>query len=291
MIDLYAWFWQPFAEFAFMRHALMGCVALAVGCAPIGLLLVLRRMSLIGDAMSHAILPGAAIAFIAYGLSLVALSIGGLIAGLVVVLLSGMVTRLTQQKEDASFAVFYLLSLATGVLLVSRWGSNVDLMHILFGTVLAVDNAALMLVAGIATVTLLTLAVLYRPLVVESFDPEFLRAAGGGGALAHFAFLVLVVLNLVAGFQALGTLMAVGLMMLPATSSRLWVESLPAQFAVALALALLSGYFGLLASYHGNLPSGPCIILTAGVLYILSLFLGRQGGLLWRALRLRHLEA
>lgn len=291
MTDLYTYFWQPFAEFSFMRHALLGCVALAMGCAPIGLLLVLRRMSLIGDAMSHAILPGAAIAFIGYGLSLVALSIGGLIAGLVVVLLAGLVTRLTELKEDASFAAFYLVSLAVGVLLVSKWGSNVDLMHILFGTVLAVDQAALLFVAGVATFTLLALAVLYRPLLLESFDPEYLRAVGGGGMVAHFVFLILVVLNLVAGFQALGTLMAVGLMMLPATSARLWAETLPVMFIVALGHALLAGYLGLLLSYHGNLPSGPAIILTAGVGYFIAVIFGKQGGLMWRWLRLRHLEA
>ena len=205
----YELLWQPFAEFAFMRHALVGCLAVALGCAPIGLFLVLRRMSLVGDAMSHAILPGTAIAFIAYGLSLTAMSIGGLVAGIVVILAAGIVTRTTQLKEDASFAAFYLISLAAGVLLVSKWGSNVDLMHILFGSVLAVDDTALAFLAGVATVTLLVLAVLFRALVAESFDPDFLRAAGGGGAWAHFAFLILVVLNLVAGFQALGTLMAV----------------------------------------------------------------------------------
>ncbi len=288
---MYALLWQPFAEFAFMRHALVGCLALALGCAPVGLFLVLRRMSLVGDAMSHAILPGAAIAFIAYGLSLTAMSIGGLIAGLVVILAAGLVTRATQLKEDASFAAFYLVSLAAGVLLVSRWGSNVDLMHILFGTVLAVDDSALLFLAGVATVTLLALALLYRALVLESFDPDFLRSMGGGGAWAHFAFLVLVVLNLVAGFQALGTLMAVGLMMLPAASSRLWAASLPAMLAIALAIALVAGYAGLLVSYHGDLPSGPCIILTAGLAYFASLLLGRRGGLLWRWWRGRHLEA
>lgn len=288
---MYEFLWQPFADFAFMRHALVGCLALALGCAPIGLFLVLRRMSLMGDAMSHAILPGAAIAFIAYGLSLTAMSIGGLLAGMVVVLAAGVVTRATRLKEDASFAAFYLVSLASGVLLVSKWGNNVDLMHILFGSVLAVDKPALLLLAGIASVTLVALALLYRALVVESFDADFLRAAGGGGAWAHFAFLILVVLNLVAGFQALGTLMAVGLMMLPAASARLWARELPAMLGIALVLALGAAYIGLLVSYHANLPSGPAIILTAGIGYFASLALGRHGGLLQRWWKSRHLEA
>ncbi|QDQ27611.1 metal ABC transporter permease [Chitinimonas arctica] len=290
-MSLYEILWQPFAEFAFMRHALIGCLALALGCAPIGLFLVLRRMSLVGDAMSHAILPGAAVAFIVYGLSLTAMSIGGLVAGLVVVLGAGLITRVTQLKEDASFAAFYLVSLAAGVLLVSKWGSNVDLMHILFGTVLAVDQVALLFLASVASVTLVALAVLYRPLVVESFDPEFLRSMGGRGAWAHFAFLILVVLNLVSGFQALGTLMAVGLMMLPAASARLWAKELPALLSIALLIALFSGYAGLLISYHGDLPSGPSIILTAGLAYFASLTVGARGGLLWRWLGRRHLEA
>lgn len=290
-MTLYEIFWQPFAEFSFMRHALAGCLALALGCAPIGLFLVLRRMSLVGDAMSHAILPGAAIAFIVYGLSLTAMSLGGLVAGMVVVLGAGLVSRTTQLKEDASFAAFYLVSLASGVLLVSKWGNNVDLMHILFGRVLAVDDQALLFLASVATFTLLTLALIYRPLVVESLDPEFMKSMGGGGALAHFLFLVLVVLNLVAGFQALGTLMAVGLMMLPATAARLWTKSLPMMMAIALALALFSGFAGLLISYHGDLPSGPAIILTAGFAYFVSLILGRQGGMIWRWVKGRHLEA
>ncbi|WP_269532772.1 metal ABC transporter permease [Chitinimonas sp. BJYL2] len=288
---MYELLWQPFAEFAFMRHALVGCLALALGCAPVGLFLVLRRMSLVGDAMSHAILPGAAIAFIAYGLSLTAMSIGGLLAGITVILAAGLVTRATQLQEDASFAAFYLLSLSVGVLIVSKWGSNVDLMHILFGTVLAVDDTALLFLAGVASITLVALALLYRPLVVESFDPDFLRSMGGGGAWAHFAFLILVVLNLVAGFQALGTLMAVGLMMLPAASARLWAKDLTVLMAIALAVALVSGYTGLLVSYHADLPSGPSIILTAGLIYLASLALGRNGGLLWRLRAREHLEA
>ncbi|PWC51680.1 metal ABC transporter permease [Azospirillum sp. TSA6c] len=285
----------PFLEFGFMRRALAACLALSLGCGPVGVLLVLRRMSLMGDAMSHAVLPGAAIGFLAAGLSLWAMSIGGFLAGLAVALLAGLVSRVTASREDASFAAFYLISLAGGVLIVSLRGSNVDLMHVLFGTILAVDDAGLLLVAGIATVTLLTLALLYRPLVVECFDPGFLRAAGGTGgrlgALCHLVFLVLVVLNLVGGFQALGTLMAVGLMMLPAASARFWAEGIATLALTAMALAFASGIGGLLLSFHLNLPSGPSIVLVAGAGYLLSLALGPVGSLRTRWFPGRHLEA
>lgn len=282
---------QPFAEFSFMRRALVACFALALGCGPVGVLLMLRRMSLIGDAMSHAVLPGAAIGFLIAGLNIWAMGLGGLIAGLSVALLSGLVTRTTALREDASFAGFYLISLSLGVLIVSTKGSNVDLLHVLFGTILAVDDAALLTVASIATLSLSVLALIYRPLIVECFDPGFLRAVGGGGSVYHVLFLVLVVVNLVAGFQALGTLMAVGLMMLPAAASRFWAGQVWTMSAVAIAIAMLSGWIGLLVSYHTDLPSGPAIVITAGVFYAGSIIAGPVGGVVHRFIPRRHLEA
>lgn len=198
----------PFVEFGFMRRALLGCVAVSFGATPVGVFLMLRRMSLTGDAMAHAILPGAAIGYLISGLSLSAMTIGGLIAGMVVALTSGFVARVTAITEDASLAAFYLISLAVGVLIVSTRGSNVDLLHVLFGSVLALDDAALILLCSFATLSILTLAVLLRPLVLECVDPQFLRSVSRLSAITHFLFLALVVINLVAGFHALGTLMS-----------------------------------------------------------------------------------
>ncbi|MEQ8281292.1 MAG: metal ABC transporter permease [Parvibaculum sp.] len=276
---LYAALIEPFVEYGFMRRALVACLALALGAGPVGTFLVLRRMSLMGDAMGHAILPGAAIAFLVAGLSLWAMSLGGFVAGLTVALLAGIVSRVTALREDASLAGFYLISLALGVLIVSMRGSSVDLLHVLFGTILSVDDGALLLVAAIASVTLVTLAVIYRPLVIECFDPAFLRATTGGGTLWHFIFLTLVVLNLVAGFQALGTLMALGLMMLPAAAARFWAGAVWSLAALSIAMAFASGLIGLLISYNFSLPSGPSIILTAGGFYIGSILFGTRDSL------------
>jgi len=283
-------FLAPFQDFIFMRHALVACLALALGCGPVGVLLVLRRMSLVGDALSHAVLPGAALGFLVSGLSLYAMTLGGFAAGLAVALLAGAVTRLTVLREDASFAALYLISLALGVLIVSLRGSSIDLIHVLFGTILAVDDAALILVAVIATATLLILALIYRPLIVECFDPGFLRSVGGRGAAMHFIFLVLVVLNLVAGFRALGTLMAVGLMMVPAVSARFWAKEVWSTALIAVFIAMLAGYAGLLLSFHVNLPSGPAIILTAGLCYLFSVVFGVHGGICGRHRLGEHLE-
>jgi zinc/manganese transport system permease protein len=257
MIDLLL---TPFLDFAFMRRALLGCIAISIGATPIGVFLMLRRMSLTGDAMAHAILPGAAVGFLVSGLSLGAMTIGGLVAGMAVALLSGFVTRVTALKEDASMAAFYLISLAGGVLIVSARGSSVDLLHVLFGTVLALNNDALILLCSITTITWLVLALLFRPLVLECADPNFLRSVSRLSAITHFAFLALVVLNLVAGFQALGTLMSVGLMILPAAAARFWAQGIGAMIGVAVLVAVLSSATGLLLSYHFSLPSGPAIL-------------------------------
>ena len=144
----------PFTEFEFMRRALAAVIALALGGAPIGVFLMLRRMSLVGDAMAHAILPGAAIGFLLSGLNLFAMTTGGLIAGFAVAILAGVVARTTELKEDASLATFYLVSLALGVTIVSIKGTNIDLLHVLFGNILAMDDQTLLVIAFNTTITL-----------------------------------------------------------------------------------------------------------------------------------------
>ena len=281
----------PFADFEFMRRALVGTFAIAFGAPPIGVFLMLRRMSLMGDAMAHAILPGAAIGFLLAGLSLPAMAAAGLIAGFLIAIGAGLIARLTPLKEDASLAALFVISLALGVTIVSLKGSNIDLMHFLFGSVLAIDNAALGLILAITSVSLLVLALIWRPLVLDSVDPGFLRSVSRAGGAAHVVFLALVVVNLVGGFQVLGTLLAVGMMMLPAVTSRFWARDVTGMIVVAVASAVISSYAGLLLSYAVDLPSGPAIILVAGLIYLLSVALGPYGGLLWLVWPGRHLEA
>ena len=281
----------PFADFEFMRRALVGSLALAFGAPPIGVFLMLRRMSLIGDALAHAILPGAAIGFLLAGLSLFALAGGGLIAGFLIAIGAGLVARATPLKEDASLAAFFLVSLALGVTIVSVKGNNIDLMHFLFGSVLAIDDPTLVLILGITSVSLVVLAVIWRPLVLECVDPGFLQAVSRIGGPVHLAFLALVVLNLVGGFQALGTLLAVGIIMLPAVAARFWARDITGMIGGAIVIAAISGYAGLLVSYHADLPSGPAIILAAGAFYALSVVAGPFGGLIWLILPRRHLQA
>jgi len=289
-MSLYEILIAPFVEFEFMRRALAGTAVLSLSACPIGVFLMLRRMSLSGDAMQHAILPGVAVGFLVSGLDLLPMAFGGLVAGLAVALASGAVSRATIQKEDASLAAFYLISLALGVLLVSLKGSSVDLMHLLFGTVLAMNDQALYLIGAIATVTIVALAFIWRALVAECMDPVFLRSVSRAGPYVHVVFLVLVVLNLVGGFEALGTLLAVGLMMLPAAAARFWAGRLEPMCLLAVCIGLASSAVGLLVSYHLSVPSGPAIILTAGAFYLLSLLFAPHG-LLATQLAGRHRTA
>jgi zinc/manganese transport system permease protein len=279
---------SPFVEFAFMRRALAGIFALSLSGAPVGVLLLLRRMALTGDGLSHAILPGTAIAYAFFGLSMVHLTIGGFLAGGLIVLVAGMLARATVLKEDATLASLYLVSLALGVVIVSLSGSNVDLMHFLFGSVLALDDGTLALVAAIATVTLLTLAVLWRPLVLDGLDPGFLRTVSRSGTPTYFAFMILLVINLVAGFHALGTLLAIGFLVLPAVTARFWARDLNGMLPVASVCAMGCGVTGLLVSYHLSLPTGPAMILVLGAAFGLSVLFGPVGGLVVQALARRH---
>jgi zinc/manganese transport system permease protein len=268
-------FLEPFAAYGFMRSALVGIAALALANGPIGVLLLVRRMSLVGDVLSHAVMPGAALGFAFAGYSLLALSAGGVVTGLVVAVLSSAIARLRSPQEEVSLAVFYLLSLAVGVLLVTWRGSNVDLMHVLFGTILAVDIPTLVLMALLASASVLALAAAYRPLLLESVDPGFLQSVSGGGRVYRVLFLALVVLDLVAGFQAFGTLLAVGQLLLPAAAARCWTERLGPSIVLSVGLGILAGYIGLLLSFFLNLPSGPAIVLIGGVVYLISLSLRR----------------
>ena len=286
MLDL---LFGPFAEFGFLRRALVGCLALSLAAPPLGVFLMLRRMSLTADVLAHGILPGIAAGFLVAGLSVTAMSVGGLVAGLVVALGAGALSRATGGREDAALAALYLVALALGVTLISTRAGSVELSHLLFGSVLGVDDPALFMMAGVSSLTLLALAFAWRPLVLECFDPSFAAAAGARGGLWHMLFLALVVLNVLAAFQALGTLMAVGLMMLPAVAARHWARSVGGMAYASVAIALFSSATGLLLSYHLDLPSGPAIVLVAGGAWVVSLVAGPVDGLLARWLRRPHL--
>ena len=280
----------PFLDPA-IKRALVGAILVTLGGAPLGVMLVLRRMSLMGDVIAHAILPGTAAGFILAGLSIPAMSVGGLIAGLVVAFLAGLASRFTSIREDANLATVYLLAVALGILMIALHGSAQDLEDILFGDAQAITPDLLIVMAGVTAVTLFALAVIYRPLIVESFDPVFMRSVQGRGGVYHVLFMMLLVLNMVEGYRMIGTMMAAGLMLIPAVTAQLWTRRLVAQIALALAFGIGSSVVGLWIAVCCKVPPGPAIILMTGVLYGLSMLFGRYGSVRARYFPFRHLES
>jgi len=246
--------------------------------APVGAFLVLRRLSLAGEAMAHAITPGIVVGFVVAGLSTLSLLIGGLIAGVAVAALTTLMSRRTILRSDASLASLYLIALAAGIFILSAAGSAVPLKSFLFGSLLGIDDGSMLLVGGVATATPVSFALMLRPLIVSTCDPVFFEAQTRRPWIVEQGFMLLLVLNLLAAFKTLGTLMAVGLMILPATAARYWAGTITAQLGLTFAFALASCWIGLTLSYvFEETPSGPAIVLVAGVLFFLSALFGPLG--------------
>ena len=274
MFDVFLEMWS----FAFMQRAFVATTVLSASVAPVGTFLVLRRLSLAGEAMAHAITPGVVVGFVVAGLSVYSLLIGGLVAGVGVAILTALLARKTILRSDASLASLYLIALAAGIFILSAAGSAVPLKSFLFGSILGIDDASLVLVGGVATVTLVSFAVLLRPLIVSTCDPVFFEAQSKRPWLVEQGFMLLLVLNLLAAFKTLGTLMAVGLMILPATSARYWSSTITGQLGLTFLFALASCWIGLTLSYLlPETPSGPAIVLTAGGFFLFSALLGPLG--------------
>jgi zinc/manganese transport system permease protein len=280
---------DPFLDYAFMRHALLAGCMLAISSIPVGVFLFYRRMSLMGDALQHAILPGVAIAYFFFGLSVWPMTIGGLVAGLIVAMAAGYISRLSRMKEDGSFAALYLIALAFGVLLISLRRNTIDLMHVLFGNILAITGDTFVLLLAVMALTLLLLAIFYRGMVLEAVDSHFLSVIGAKAGFYHMLFIMLAVLNLVAGFQAMGALMALGLMIIPAAAAGFWSRIIDHVIFIAVGTGLGAVFIGLLFSYYLDWPSGPSIILAAGVFYFVSLCMGRFNSLRARYFPSPHL--
>ena len=265
-------------EYAFMVRALVATTVMSFAIAPVGAFLVLRRLSLAGEAMAHAIVPGIVIAFAVVGLSVSSMVAGGLIAGIAVAALTSLLARMTIIREDASLASLYLIALALGIFILSAAGSAVPLKSFLFGSILGINNETLVLIGANTTITLVSFAFILRPLIANTIDPLFYESQTKYSGFAAHWFMFLVVLNLLGAFKALGTLMAVGLMILPATAARYWASTITSYLLMTFVFALLSCWIGLIVSFYlPNVPSGPAIVLVAAVFFLISLILAPQG--------------
>jgi zinc/manganese transport system permease protein len=287
MSALVNWFAEPWS-YPFMQRGLMSALLLSISGGLLGSVLVLRRMALMGDALSHSLLPGLAVAWFFLGRSPWALLIGALLAGLLTALASAMISRLTRLKEDTAFGAFFLIAYAGGIALVSQAGTRVDLLHFLFGHILGVSPADLVLAATATGLTVAAFAVFRRGIVLEVFDPVFARAAGLGGGWVHGGFLALAVLNLVSALQAMGVILALGLFLLPAATAYLWCDRFGPMLMLATGVGMVGSTIGMMASYHTELASGPAIVLSLGVIFFASAVLSPRYGLIAAAGHVRR---
>jgi zinc/manganese transport system permease protein len=272
---LLASFWTE----PFLQRALLGGLCLALAAAPLGVFLVMRRMSLIVDAVGHAILPGASTAAALGTSSTLALSAGAAATGAGVFALAGSVSRLLRLPEDAGFAVFYLGALSLGVVLASGTG-GVDLERLLFGAILALDDAALWLCALAVPVSWLGLAALYRALLYDTADPALLSPQAA--ARVRAAFFALLAVVTVASFHALGAMMAVGLAVLPAIAARHLAAGVPGRIVAAMIVGSGGVVLGLAASLLLDAAAGAAIVLVLTGLVLLSALAGPQDSVLSR---------
>jgi zinc/manganese transport system permease protein len=278
-MNLHALLNSPFS-YEFMRRALFSAVLLGVSGGLIGCVLVLRRLALMGDALSHSLLPGVAAAWYFFGTSTTALFFGGLAAGLLTALGSALLSRMTRVKEDAAFGSLFIVFFAAGVALVSKLPSRINLADFLFGNVLGVSAGELRLATAVSVLTVLVFVLFYRSVLLETFDPVFHRATGGRGGLVHMGFLTLTVLNLVAAMQTMGIVLALGLFLLPAVSAYLWCDRFLTMLLLSVAFAVVDSALGIVLSFHAGLASGAAIVLCLGVVFVVSaLFSPRHGAL------------
>jgi ABC-type Mn2+/Zn2+ transport system permease subunit len=262
-------------QYAFMTRAFAASVIVGVLCAVMGTYVVLRGMAFLGDALAHAILPGVAIAYLLHGNLLV----GALAAAIVIALSIGVFSRQGTIKEDTAIGILFAAALSLGVALISTIQTYaVDLSHILFGNVLGVSAADLWLTAGLGLLILLTVAALYKPFLVISFDPVLAATLRLPANLLRMLMLILLALTVVVSLQTVGVGLAAAMLVTPAATAYLLTRRLAPMMLVSALVGALSSIVGLYLSYYINVVSGAAIVLTATVFFLLAfVFSPRQG--------------
>lgn len=249
-----------------LSKALASCFLLSLSSGPLGVFLVLRRMTLIGDALSHGILPGVALAFLLWGPAPVGMNIMGMGAGLMLACLSTGLSHAAKLNEESTFAGLYLLSLSVGVLLLAHHQD--ELLHMLFGSLATLSQESIWTIGGISIVTLIFLFQYYQPLVIQCFDPDFFEYRGGNSRTLKILFMLVLSMNLVASFQALGTLMALGLLILPALIMRLLSNNLRIMCIGSSILGISASAIGLLWARQTPHLWGATIVAILGFFYL-----------------------
>lgn len=283
------WIIEPF-HYEFMQRALLGCILIGFTNGFLSAFIVLRRMALLADALSHSLLPGLALGAIFFGLAPMGLFAGAISAAALVALGGQLLSRSSRLKDDTAIAALYTVAFALGILLLSYSKARVDLHHFLFGNILGLTNLDLWISYGITVVTLLTLIGWQRSLLLTLFDVTVAKSQGVPVTRLLYLLMILMVLAMISSLQAVGVVLSLGLLVLPGATIYLWCDSFDAMAWGGGLLGMIGSCIGLLISYWTNIGSGPAIVLVLGLFMLLSYLFSPRYGIISRFLKPKHLH-
>ncbi len=283
------WLTEPF-HYEFMQRAFLGCVLVGFTNGFLSAFIVLRRLALLADALSHSLLPGLAVGAIFFGLAPLGLFSGAVIAALLVGVGGQLVARTSRLKDETAIGALYTVAFSVGVILLKYARVPVDLNHFLFGNILGISNADLWIIYLVGFLASVCLASQQRGLLLALFEPSVAQSVGVPVARLNYMLITLMILAMIASLQAVGVVLSIGLLVLPAATIYLLSDSYALLMWGGGLLGAVGASLGLLLSYWTDIPSGPAIVLVLGLVFIAALMFGPRYGVLARFRGPRHLH-
>ncbi|WP_025730817.1 metal ABC transporter permease [Atopobacter phocae] len=271
-------------EFHFMQNALVTAVVIGIISGVVGCFIILRGMSLMGDAISHAVLPGVALSYILGINFFIGAIIFGLLASVIITYIKGN----SQIKGDTAIGITFSSFLALGVILINVAKSSTDLFHILFGNILAVQDIDKWITIGVSIVVLLAIILFRKELLLTSFDPLMARALGMRVNFYHYLLMVLLTLVAVTAMQSVGTILIVAMLITPAATAYLFSNSLYKMMALSAFLGAFSSVLGLFLGYTFNVAAGSSIVLTSAFIFLISFFISPKQKFIKRKVKINE---
>ncbi|MEB1807394.1 MAG: metal ABC transporter permease [Bacillaceae bacterium] len=276
-------FFESIAQYTFLQKALVTSVMVGIICGVIGCFIILRGMSLMGDAISHAVLPGVAISYM-FGINIF---YGAVFTGLLTAIGIGYISQNSRIKHDTSIGIMFTAAFALGIIIITLMQSSADLYHILFGNVLAVPTTEMWMTFFVGVIVLTTVFLFYKELLVTTFDPTIAATFGLPNKLIHYMLMVLLTMTTVASLQTVGIVLVVAMLITPAATAYLLTNKLWLMIILSSGFGVISSIVGLYYSFTYNLSSGSTIVLVATIMFFIAFFFSPKQGLLWKALRVK----
>lgn len=274
-------FLHALAEYAFLQKALFTSIMVGIVCGVIGCFIILRGMALMGDAISHAVLPGVAVSYM-MGINYF---YGAVVTGVLTSIGIGYVNQNSRIKHDTAIGIVFTAAFAAGIILIALAQSTTDLNNILFGNVLAVRTSDMWLTIGIGVVILAAVCLFYKELLVSSFDPTMSAAYGLPNRLIHYFLMTLLTLATVAALQTVGVVLVVAMLVTPAATAYLLTDRLWVMLYLSAVFGVVSAVIGLYFSFIYNLASGAVIVIVATILFGMAFLFSPKQGIVWRLRR------